>query len=137
MSMKKLTLLIARKDIDNVLREMIQLGCVEVSEPDKLLEDPELASLVTRETYELDKFDANVERLVMLGTHYTLLLVGWTPLKSEPDLASLLSNHICAWELNDLSPGEKEIAPVKLRCPKFFRKFRLAGRREFEPLTNC
>ena len=135
-SMKKLTLLIARKDFDNVLREIIHLGCVEVSEPDKLLEDPELASLVKRENFELDTYDTNRENLVLLGTHYTLLLTGWTPSQSEPNLTSILSNYICAWEFKDLSPGEKEIAPVRLCCPKFFRKFRLAGRKEFEPLAT-
>ncbi|MCL2125214.1 MAG: V-type ATP synthase subunit I [Oscillospiraceae bacterium] len=53
--MKKLRLLVSRTDKDDVLRELMLLGCVEVSEPDEMLEDPEFAELVGREDAELER----------------------------------------------------------------------------------
>ena len=59
--MKKLRLLVSRADKENVLRELMLLGCVEVSEPDELLEDPDLAELVARENAELDRYRSEHE----------------------------------------------------------------------------
>jgi vacuolar-type H+-ATPase subunit I/STV1 len=134
--MKKLTLLIARKDMENVLRELIHLGCVEVTEPDFLLDDPEFASLVKREDMDIGKYGANQDSLALLGTLYTHMLTGWMPARSEMEFASVLSGYICAWALEDPSPVEIEIAPVKLAYPQFFGKLRLAGRRPFAPLAG-
>jgi V/A-type H+-transporting ATPase subunit I len=47
--MKKLRLIAMRKQKEALLRELIVLGCVEVSEPDELLEDEAVAVLAARE----------------------------------------------------------------------------------------
>ena len=56
--MKKLSLLVSRADRENILRELMLLGCVEISEPDELLEDPDLSQLVSRENAGLDNYRA-------------------------------------------------------------------------------
>ena len=132
--MKRLRLLIIRDDIDSILRELILLGCVEVSEPDLKLDNPEIDKLVSRETVELNDYNTNQEKLALLGTTSTLLLSGWIPASSKPDLISRLTDHVCAWEIEDPSPDELENVPVKLFCPGFFGKMRLGGRRPFTPL---
>jgi len=135
-SMKKIMLLIARKDVESVMRELILFGYLEVSEPDSLLENPELAALVKHEIVDLDGSDANVSSVAMLGTRYTLLLTGWVPARYEPSLLIILSNYLCAWELDFLSPEELDFAPVMQRWPKFLGKLRLAGRKQFTPLKR-
>ena len=134
--MKKLMLLMTRKDMEDVLRELVLLRCVEVAEPDSLLEDPELAALLKRETVKLDSINSNVKSFVMLGTQYTLLMTGWVPTSLRDKFVDKLSYLPCAWELDDLSPDELDIAPVVLRCPGFLTKYRLAGRKQFEPLMQ-
>ena len=133
---KKLNLLATRRDMDNVLLDLIDLGCVEVSEPDALPDDTEIQDFVSCEVIEIDNLGANIESLVLLGTRHTLLLCGWVPSKSAGDLLSRLSNYLCAWEIVDPLPDERELVPVKLRCPGFFGKFRLAGRKPFRPLRS-
>jgi len=61
--MKKIRLVISRTDIANVLCELMLLGCVEVSEPDELLADPELSALVTRESAETERCRADLALL--------------------------------------------------------------------------
>ncbi|MDR0491216.1 MAG: hypothetical protein LBH28_08250, partial [Oscillospiraceae bacterium] len=61
--MKKIRLLVSRADKEDVLRELMLLGRVEVSEPDVLLEDPELAAFVERENAELDRCRADYASL--------------------------------------------------------------------------
>ena len=61
--MKKLDLLISRADKEDLLRELMLLGCVEVSEPDGLLEDAELAALVACERAGLDQCRADLMTL--------------------------------------------------------------------------
>ena len=62
--MKKLKLLVSRADKDDVLRELMLLGCVEVSEPEELLEDQDFASLVARENTELDRYRSERASLI-------------------------------------------------------------------------
>ena len=56
--MKKIRLLSSRADREDILRELLLMGCVEVSEPDELLEDSEFNALVGRENAELDRYNA-------------------------------------------------------------------------------
>jgi len=51
---RKIKLIIPRENVATVLCELMLLGCVEISEPDELLEDPELSALVKREESELE-----------------------------------------------------------------------------------
>ncbi|MDR1064753.1 MAG: V-type ATP synthase subunit I, partial [Oscillospiraceae bacterium] len=52
--MKKLRVTAMRSQKEELLKKLLILGCVEVSEPDGLLADPEVAALTVRETGELD-----------------------------------------------------------------------------------
>ena len=134
--MKKLSLLSTREEMGNVMRELIHLGCVDVSEPDELAYGPELQDFLKLEEFMLDELSANRERLVLIGTQYTLLLTGWLTQRSAQILISRLPHYFCAWALEDPSPDEREIIPVELCCPGFFGKLRLAGRKRFAPLKS-
>jgi len=136
-SMKKLSIIIARQDTENVIRELIRLGCVELSEPDILAGHPELEDAVTFEKYGLEHLNANKDAVLLLGTRHTQMLTGWVPARFTPALQAKLEEFICAWEISDLTQEEAEAAPVKLLCPGFFKKQRLAGRRLFDPLCLC
>jgi V/A-type H+-transporting ATPase subunit I len=57
--MKKITLTAVRSQKDDLLRELMLLGCVEVSEPESLLADPEVALMARRETSALEKHKAD------------------------------------------------------------------------------
>ena len=48
--MKKLSLLAARSEKDELLRELMVLGCVQLHEQEDVLSDPESSALLTRET---------------------------------------------------------------------------------------
>jgi len=61
--MKKLKLTAVRSQRDVLLERLLMLDCVEVSEPDSLLEDEELARAVSRETSELEQFKSEHTRL--------------------------------------------------------------------------
>ena len=63
--MKKLRLLAVRSQREDLLKELMLLGCVEISDPQMLLEDHELASLVKIETSELGKFRQEYESLTL------------------------------------------------------------------------
>ena len=60
--MKKLRLVAVKSQREELLKKLMLLGCVEISQPDKLLEDEETAPLLTRETNGAakcqDKYDA-------------------------------------------------------------------------------
>ncbi|MGI5936832.1 MAG: hypothetical protein ACOX7I_08540, partial [Oscillospiraceae bacterium] len=61
--MKKLRLLAVRSQREELLKELMLLGCVEISDPQVLLEDQELSSLVKLETSELGRFRQEYESL--------------------------------------------------------------------------
>jgi len=134
---KKIRMIVSRADMDSVLREMISLGCIEVTEPDPLPDDMESASLITRETYTLDGLRTNREQLELLGTEYTLILTGWISSKTEPSLISILDNHTCAWEIENPSDNEPETIPVILSFPGLFGGIRGKNRRLFDPLQSA
>jgi V/A-type H+-transporting ATPase subunit I len=54
--MKKINLIGLRAQKNDLLRELMLIGCVEVSEPEDLLSHPEIASLTRRETSQLEQF---------------------------------------------------------------------------------
>ena len=77
--MKKIRLLTVRSQTDDLLRELMLLGCVEVSDPAPLLEDEEISALVTRESGFLSKHKAeHAELLVGID-----LLTKYAPVKSK------------------------------------------------------
>ena len=121
--MKKVDILILRADVHDFLRELVLLGCVELSPPDVLLESAEYAELTKRETVSLSGLDANLESADLLATERALLLTGWIPAKSEADLHRVLTNYVCAWDITDLSPDDREKPPVKLALPELFGLF--------------
>ena len=87
--MKKLNLLVSRSDKDSVLRELMLLGCVEVSEPDELLEDRDFADLVAREQTELELFRSehvNLSRGLEVVNQYVPVKTGM--FASKPDVTS-------------------------------------------------
>ncbi|MDR0446693.1 MAG: V-type ATP synthase subunit I [Oscillospiraceae bacterium] len=53
--MKKLRVTAMKSQKEELLKSLLMLGCVEVSEPDGLLSDPEAAALMARETGELER----------------------------------------------------------------------------------
>ena len=48
-SMKKLSVLAMREQREQLMRDLMLLGCVEISEPDPALADPEIGKLLHRE----------------------------------------------------------------------------------------
>lgn len=128
-------MLALRSDINDLLRELITLGCVEISEPGDLLNDPEIAACVEIETVDLQQFNAGKDSINALGTESTLLLRSWTPAAAESSLLSVLSRHTCAWESHFPRPEELPGAPIKLRFPKLFGPFFRRKGKPFDPLA--
>lgn len=48
--MKKLRLMVVRRQKDELLRDLMLLGCVQISEPDALLADAESAAVLRQES---------------------------------------------------------------------------------------
>ncbi len=61
--MKKLTLTAVRSQKEDLLRELLLLGCVEVSEPEELLSNPQISMIVKRETSELETHRESATRI--------------------------------------------------------------------------
>jgi len=76
--MKKLRLMAVRSQKEDLLKEMMLLGCVQITEPEQKLQDPEIASVVKRESTELTRFKAQHASL----THAVELLGKYAPVKS-------------------------------------------------------
>jgi len=134
--MKKISLIIARQDIVDVLSELIDLKCIEPMEPEVSLDPPELADLVKREVMDLEGYETNHNSIALLATQYTYLLTGWTPSQSVQELESIISNFSCAWVLEDPFPYDYDNIPVLLKFPGILGKLRSGGRRVFEPLAR-
>ena len=84
--MKKLKLLVSRSDRENVLRELMLLGCVEVSEPDEMLEDPDIANCVVRENAELERYrseHASLARGIEIINQYVPVKTGLFAMRPE------------------------------------------------------
>ena len=134
--MKKLSLIVTREDFEKVLRELIRMKCVEVTDPDILPESSELHEFVKRVVADIEQLNANRDSLALLGTDNTLMLTGWVPSKSVPEVSSRLADFTCTFEFIQPSADESLLAPVELKHPGFFGKFRLGGRTQFKPLDN-
>ena len=135
-AMKKISLIVSRSDIVNVISELLYLECVEPIEPELTLDPPELTPLVKREVMELDAYGANKDSITLLATQYTYSLTGWLPAQSEYALASVLSGFTCSWVVEDPHPNDYENIPVLIKVPQLFGKLRSGGRRVFDPLTK-
>jgi len=134
--MKRVKLIIARTDLENVLQVLLRLCCVEVTEPDESPVDKELENLLSRETIDLSQYNANLQSITLLGTQYTLLLSGWATARAEQELVSRLSKLICAWEIEDPSPDERDKVPLFLKWPKITGFFYKGAGKQFNPLTS-
>lgn len=134
---KKLNLIVSHSDVVNVLSELIDLECIEPTEPEITLDPPELTDLLSREVMELENYNANYESIVMLTTQYTYYMTGWLPAEAEPKLSIMLSKYMCAWEITGLTSLEADIAPVILKYPKVLAAMRSGGRRIFVPLSKA
>lgn len=133
--MKKFALIILRKDLEEILNELLLLGCAEPAERGDLLADAELAALGGPEDIELSKYRANKERITLFGTEYTILLTGWVPASSENELLANLSKYMIAWDFQYPSPDEYGKAPVQLKMPKISRIFYRGAGKPFTPLS--
>ena len=133
--MKKISIVMARSGAESVMRELALLSCVEPSRPDEMPDFAEAGAEVSREVFKLDQINANRAAVVLFGTQHTLTLTGWLPSRLEPALVSMLSEHVCAWETEEPTPDELDLAPVKLILPGFLGKLRGGGRRLFDPLA--
>ena len=94
--MKKLRLMAVRTQKEELLRELMLLGCVQLREPDEDEISPELARLIHRESSELMRFKAERSGLVQAVE----LLDRYAPEKSkllsakpETDIDSLLDEE--------------------------------------------
>jgi len=132
---KKLSIIAAREEIETILRELILLGCVEISDPASLLADREPAPGIIREKMALDHLNASQDNIELLGTQHTLMLSGWIAARSETSIKSKLDNCLCAWVTEDPTSEELQGAPAILYCPNIFGKFRRGCRRQFAPLA--
>ena len=134
-NIRKLSLIVSRADMEIVLKNIIDMGALEVTLPVELPEDAQFDGHITREAMDLWAFGANRERIELLGTEYTYILAGWISSKSEQALTEMLGEHTCAWEIEDPAPDELADAPVILFFPKLLRGMRGKGRRLFSPLV--
>ena len=135
--MKKLNLIISHSDLVNVISELIELECIEPTEPEIMFDPPELESVVGREVLELENYDANFESIILLTTQYTYVLAGWLPTVFEGTLTAMLSKYTCAWEIKNLTSLEADSGPIMLKQPQLFAKMRSGGRRIFVPLAKA
>ena len=134
--MKKLTVLVVREQSGEFIKQLISMGATQIIEAEDFPEDNELHTLAKRELIDLNKYHANRSSISVLGTKYTIMLTGWVPIKFESETRNMLSKFLCAWDLGDLTQSEADTAPVELPFKWFFGKYRLGGRKEFDPLVS-
>ena len=61
--MKKLRLMVVRRQKDELLRDLMLLGCVQISEPDALLADAESAAVLRQESGNVTEVRSELTRL--------------------------------------------------------------------------
>lgn len=76
--MKKLRLMAIRSQKEALMRDMMLLGCVEVTEPEQEMAEPEIAPMVKRESSDLTRYRAQHASL----THAVELLSKYAPVKT-------------------------------------------------------
>ena len=136
LKMKKVSLIIARADFENVLRDIIIMGCLEATAPDEFQPFDDSGAIPIRETVELEKYSAHQDTISVIGTQYALSLTGWITARSEQELVSQLSKYICAYEIENPSQDELADVPIKLRWPKLFGIFKKNAGKQFCPLAS-
>ncbi|NLA87856.1 MAG: V-type ATP synthase subunit I, partial [Clostridiales bacterium] len=122
--MKKLTLTAVRSQKEDLLRELLLLGCVEVSEPEALLSDPNISAIAKRETSELEKYRGYSTRI----TQALSVLQQYTQYKTSvfaprPDVhvqdflqeEALNDSLALADKLNDCDSRIRRLASVEAR----------------------
>ena len=67
--MKKLWVVAMAEERDELLRELLHLGCVEISEPDGQLEDPALSAPLARNACSLMDTKGSVADVTTAGRH--------------------------------------------------------------------
>lgn len=77
--MKKLRLMVVRRQKDELLRDLMLLGCVQISEPDALLADAEAAAVLRQESGNVTEVRSEFTRL----TAALKLLDKYAPVKSK------------------------------------------------------
>lgn len=77
--MKKLRLMVVRRQKDELLRDLMLLGCVQISEPDALLADAESAAVLRQESGNVTEVRSELTRL----TAALKLLDKYAPVKSR------------------------------------------------------
>lgn len=94
--MKKLRLTGLRSQKDDMLRELMLIGCVEISEPAALLDDPEIAAVASRETSPLDKYraeNASLQRGLEVLRQYVPVKSSAFPRRPDVALRDFLSEN--------------------------------------------
>ncbi|MFQ7010657.1 MAG: hypothetical protein ACLRRN_07235 [Oscillospiraceae bacterium] len=94
--MKKLRLMVVRRQKDELLRELMLLGCVQISDPDALLADTEAAAVLRQESGNVTEVRSELTRL----TAALKLLDKYAPVKSK-----LLSSRPEVTEADFLDDG--------------------------------
>lgn len=104
--MKKLQLMVVRQQKDELLRDLMLLGCVEVTDPDAFFEDEEAASCLHHESGNLVEARSDQTRLV----NGLKLLDKYAPVKSK-----LLSSRPEVTEADFLDDAalQEELAAAK------------------------
>ena len=103
--MKKLRLMVVRGQKDALLRDLMLLGCVQVSEPDALLADAEAAAVLRQESGNVTETRSELTRL----NAALKLLDKYAPVKSK-----LLSSRpeVTEREFLDIGAYRKELDAV-------------------------
>ena len=103
--MKKLRLMVVRRQKDELLRDLMLLGCVQISEPDALLADAESAAVLRQESGNVTEVRSELTRL----TAALKLLDKYAPVKSK-----LLSSRpeVTEREFLDVGAYRKELDAV-------------------------
>ena len=133
--MKKISIIILRSDLEDILRTLLRLRCVQICAYSELQGDSALTSIAGLENIDLQEYNASQDSIAAFGTERTLLFKGWIPAASEPEVVLKLSEHICAWDIQSPSPEESEAVPVKLKWQKLFGIFYKGASMFFSPLT--
>lgn len=91
--MKKLRLMVVRRQKDELLRDLMLLGCVQISEPDALLADTEAAAVLRQESGNVTEVRSELTRL----TAALKLLDKYAPVKSKLLSSGRRSRRPTSW----------------------------------------
>jgi V/A-type H+-transporting ATPase subunit I len=123
--MKKIRLTAVRSQKEELLRELMLLGCVEISEPEELLCDPQIARLTQRETGELEKYrglGARIAQALNVIGHYAPFKTSLFAPRPDVPLEDLLREDVLTECL--------ELAEKLIDCDSRLRRFSALEARE-------